>query len=354
MHVGMLSWEGYDDPDVLAPFERERNCRVRVDTHLSDFAAAQRVLRRDGAWDLVNINSPFVRDALAPRGTIRALDPDRFGAVLDTAALPSEWRPLAQWGIDPGGAPIGVCQRFGPFNLVVDSDAVSVAMAEDQGFALAADPRNAGRYGILAYDDFNVLHIALASGFDPFIPVGDAECRAFAATAQRWFSAARMVTGDHVALNRALVSGAIDFYLGGGIYTASCARLEGHARVRAITPRHGPVGGKGAIAFVEVNAALAFAAQPAEAEAFLAYLLRPEAAARAALAGGAANPVLQMRDPAVFAAIGRDALEAMQWDTLDADLGRCLQYGIVPGYERLHALLLAARVSAGRLAIRTS
>ncbi len=156
-----------------------------------------------------------------------------------------------------------------------------------------------------------------------------------------------MVTRDHRALNQALLDGEIRCYLGGGIYTVSCARRDGHARLRAITPRRGPLQGRGGIAFVEVNAVLAQTRLPQEAERFLAFLLRSESAVRAVLADGAANPVLQMGNPAVFSQLGSAELGAMQWDTLEEELDRCAQYRIAPDYAQLHAILVAARRAAG-------
>jgi spermidine/putrescine transport system substrate-binding protein len=339
--IEILCWEGYDDPLLVAPFALAGGEDVHAHAHVSDYDAAQRVLGDRGRWDLLNINSPYVRDLLHPRGRIRPLDPARFAAAADHGSMPASWLALQQWGRSADGEILGVCQRFGPFNLVVDTDAISVDAAEDQGFDLAADPRHAGRYGILAYDDFNVLHIALAAGLDPYAPLLEPGFARFAATARRWFSGAKVVTADHLALNRALAAGDIAFHLGGGVYTASCARREGHARIRAITPR------RGGIAFVEVNALLDGAPNAHAAEDYLAYLQEPQAAVRAALAANAANPVLQMCDPQVFAAFDSATLDAMQWDTLEPELDRCAQYRIAPDYPRLHALMVAARSAAG-------
>jgi len=294
------------------------------------------------AWDLININSPFVREVLYPAGLVRALDANRFYHP-DRA---SPFAELARWAHAPDGSPIGVCQRCGPFNIVVDANAISVETAEDQGFHLAADARNCGQYGILAYDDFNVMHIAIASGLDPFRSLSEQEIAAFAATAEQWFTGAHLVTRDHRALNRALLDGSIRFHLGGGIYTVSCARRDGHARLKAITPRRGPIDGRGGIAFVEVNALTSKSRNLAAAEHFLEFLQRPEAAVCAVLADGAANPVVQMSEPEVLGQLDRSILDAMQWDTLEAELDRCAQYRLAPDYEQLHGILVAARAAA--------
>src|SRR5258708_21382887 len=164
---------------------------------------------------------------------VRALDRARFDpGFADT--LP--WlQPCYRAAYSKDGARLlGVCQRFGPFNLVINSDKISFASATDQGFELANDRSNAGRFGILSYDDFNVFHIAIGAGINPFVRLTEMDFRSFPATARRWLSGAAVISSDHLALNRALVAGEIDFYLSGGIYAPSPARLTGHDQVRPL------------------------------------------------------------------------------------------------------------------------
>src|SRR5258708_27406236 len=151
------------------------------------------------------------------------------------------------------------------------------------------------------------------------------------------------MSANHLALNRALVAGEIDFYLSGGIYAASPARLTGHDQVRAVTPARGPIDGKGGIIFLEITSVLQATALPIAAENFLAYLMRPETALRASLAGGACNPVTQLANPGVFGAFTAPPLRAMQWDDLQEQSARCADDALAPDYERLHALLLSRR-----------
>ena len=347
MPIRIIGWEGYDDPFLIEPFEQAGGSSIAVDAHFSDFAATQRVLGTHGRWDLVNINSPFVREVLYAKGRVQQLDKDKFEVASHRLSAPASFREFYQWGVSPEGHAIGICQRFGPFNFVVNSAAISVAMAEDQGFKLAADPKLAGRYGILAYDDFNVFHIAIASGIDPFQNVSESALAAFTGTAKRWFMEARFVTTDYNTLNQALMDRTIDFYLSGGIYSASPARREGHLQICAVTPKSGPMQGRGGIAFVEVNAALTDAPSASAANTFLDYLAQPATAVRASLAARSANPVLQMSDPAVFSYFTLELLKAMQWNTLEEELARCAQYRIAPDYQRMHAKLVEAKTAAG-------
>ena len=66
--------------------------RIHADTHISDFAAAERVLSDAGVWDMVNVNSPFVRDVLVPQGRIRTLDDARFNDWKDAGPMSDAMR----------------------------------------------------------------------------------------------------------------------------------------------------------------------------------------------------------------------------------------------------------------------
>ena len=339
--IQLLCWEGYDSPRVLGPFERRRSTRVRARTLLSDAGTAHDLLAGRTTCDVLNINNAWIRGSLHPAGLVRALDPERFEPHFER--MSRRFDRLYRWARDARGTLIGICQRFGPFNLVVNMNRINRANAEDQGFELANE-RAPRPYGILLYEDFNLFHICIGAGLDPFSSLSEDEVESFDATARRWFQGATVVTDDHFELNRALVDGTIDFYLSGGIYTASPARLAGQMEVRAVTPRSGPIGGRGGIVFTEITSVLEFASRSGEAEDFLEYLLEPETAFRAALAERTANPVAQMGIPEVFDRFTAHELEAIQWDDLEEDIARCADYDLVPD----HAALLPRLRSAVR------
>ena len=334
--IQLLCWEGYDSPRVLDRFERRRSTRVRARTLLSDAGTAEDLLAGRTTCDVLNINNAWVRGSLHPDGLVRALDPPRFEPYFERM-LP-QFDRLYAWARDAEGALIGICQRFGPFNLVVNTNRIERESAEDQGFELANE-RAPRPYGILLYEDFNLFHVCIGAGLDPFSPLGEDGKARFDATARRWFGGATVVTDDHFELNRALVDGTIDFYLSGGIYTASPARLAGHGEVRAVTPRSGPIRGRGGIVFTEITSVLETAPQSGEAEDFLEYLLEPETARRVALTERTANPVAQMGMPEVFDRFTAGELDAIQWDGLEEDIARCADYDLMPDHADLLPLL---------------
>ena len=340
----LLCWEGYDSPRVLEPFERRSSTRVDARTLLSDAGTAEDLLAGRATCDVLNINNAWVRGSLYPAGLVRPLDPQRFEPHFER--MLTQFDRLYAWARDAEGALVGVCQRFGPFNLVVNTNRIDRASAEDLGFELANE-RAPRPYGILLYEDFNLFHVCIGAGLDPFSRLNEHEMSRFDATARRWFRNAAIVTDDHFELNRALVDGAIDFYLSGGIYTASPARLAGHREVRAVTPRSGPIRGRGGIVFTEITSVLECATRSGEAEDFLAYLLEPDTARRVALAERTANPVAQMGMPEVFERFTARELDAIQWDGLEEDVARCADYDLMPDHAALLPLLRNAARRVG-------
>src|SRR5690554_1083899 len=130
---------------------------------------------------------------------------------------------------------------------------------------------------------------------------------------------ARLMTDDLVAMNTALINGEIDCYFTGGVFSCSGARHDGLSQVRGITPRSGPVDGKGGIVWVEITSAVNNPDPSTLAEDFLEYVQEPEVAVLVASGGGTLNPITQMGNPEVMALFDEDQLDAMQVDTLAED-----------------------------------
>ncbi len=98
MSLRILGWEGTDDPGLIGPFNDKSGIAVELDAHISDFDAAERVLTGAGAWDLININSPFVRDVLSSAGHIEQLTSELLCAAAATP-MPPVFQELNRWGL---------------------------------------------------------------------------------------------------------------------------------------------------------------------------------------------------------------------------------------------------------------
>ena len=340
--VKLLCWEGYDAKAIVDGFARRHGQRLDAECLLSDAAVADALL--DGEYashDLININNAYLRDCLDREGLVGPLDDELEQRYRDS--IHPLYQRFLPWSYRDSGELIGIGQRFGPFNLVINNRAVSRRSAEDEGFALADDPRFRRRYAILDYPDFNLFHVCIGAGLDPFVRLSDDQVELFRQTAERWLANAAMLEADHHQLNRALLAGDIDFYISGGIYTVSPARLQGCHNLLAVTPASGPINGHGGIAFTEVTALLAHG-QP-NAARFLDYMLDVETAISIAFVDRTCNPVAQMGDPRVFKAFSRQQLDAIQWDDLETQLLHCADYQIPPERQRLLPLLEQLKTS---------
>ena len=82
------------------------------------------------------------------------------------------------------------------------------------------------------------------------------------------------------------------------------------------------------------------------AEEFLKYVQDPEVSHTVAFAEGTFNPVAQMGNPACFELFTAEELDAIQWDSLEEEMARSVEYDIVPDYDKLLDLMTAAKREA--------
>lgn len=340
--LNILCWEGYNSAQVLDPFRSSQSATVKAESLTNDPTMINRLRAGETKiWDLINVNNPWARKVMGPAGLIKPLPRAEFEPYFETM-LPNFKAPY-RWAMsDDGKDLLGMAQRFGPYSFVVNTDKVSKATAEEQGWDLFNDASIAGKYGIQESDDWNVFNIFLIAGIDPFREHTEEEFKAFAETAEKVFKGAKMV-GDMASLNQALVSGEIDLYMTGGTYSVSPARADGYANLRAITPLKGPMDGKGGISWIEITSTVNNPELSPLALEFLKYVQDPHVAHTVAFAEGTFNPVSQMGNPKCYELFTKDEMEAIQWDSLEEDMARSAQYDIVPDYDKALELMTAAR-----------
>ncbi len=340
--ISLLTWDAYADPRLLDMWRDQTGIDVRYEIHISDPTSVNRLRAGETAvWDFINVNNPWARNVMYPEDLIVALPRDRFeplyAQMFEKFHLPYEWA-LSQDGQDL----LGVVQRFETFDFVVNSDVISPALAKDEGWDLFNNEDFANRYGILAYEDWNVMDICMGAGIHPYKEKTDEEVARFEETARRWINNAKMITTDFVQLNLAMLNGEIDLYFTGGTYTASSARAEGATNIYAITPNSGPADGKGGINWIELNSAVN---NPSDREAtfrFLEWICTPDAAEIVARGNGNLQPVSQMAQDEVLSRFSADELNAIQWDEFDQRIANAVEFDIVPDYDRLYDIYSAA------------
>ncbi len=343
--LNILCWEGYNSDQVLGPYrDLNPDATVRAESGTSDPDMINKLRAGEtSVWDLINVNQPWARDQLYPENLIKALDKDRFMPYFDKM-LPQFATPYPLSFADDGSL-IGMPQRYGPFSFVVNTDKISRATAEDEGWNLFLDSSMNDNYGVLTYDNWNIIHMCLTAGLDPFSTIEGGDLDKFKNTAETIFGGAKLLTDDLVAMNTALINGEIDAYFTGGTYTASPARYDGATNVRGITPKSGPVNGKGGCVWVELTSAVNNPDPSNLAEDFLEFVQQPEISKAVAFTEGTYNPVTQMGDPEVLSRFDDEELEAIQMDSLEEEMSRSLDYSVVESYDKLIDLYTQARRS---------
>ena len=66
-----------------------------------------------------------------------------------------------------------------------------------------------------------------------------------------------------------------------------------------------------------------------------------------AFAEGTFNPVTQMGNPKCFERFTAEELDAIQWDSLEEEMARSVEYDIVPDYDQALDLMTAAKRARG-------
>ena len=160
--LNILCWEGYNSAQVLDPFRTAHDATVKAESLTNDPTMINRLRAGEtNVWDLINVNNPWARKVMFPEGLIKPLDKARFEPYFDKM-MPA-FKPPYHWAMSEDGKDLlGMCQRFGPYSYVVNTDKISRATAEDVGWDLFVDPANKGKYGILESDDWNVFNICVS------------------------------------------------------------------------------------------------------------------------------------------------------------------------------------------------
>jgi len=353
--LNIHSWEGYTEEPVLAPFQKDTGAKVNPQMLISDPAAVNN-LRSGGTstWDVINLNNAWQRELLYPEGLILPLDVDKFKPLYDMNV--SGFGFPYHWAMDKGGDKLlGMIQRYGPSGMAVNTDVMSADTLAKGGYMEMIEGA-AGEYAILDYENWVIMHACMAAGFSPFRKHTDAEMAAYEETIFKLFKNAKKISDDQAGLARDMITGEIMGTFPGSVYSVSAPRFEGETQIECVVPLEGieetktaenPMG-KSGIIWIEVTSLVANPSPTPLAEAFLVYCHTPEAAYRVGTkAPGTLNPVVQMGDPAIFDQWQPDELEAVQWDGLDALVGRCIDFDINPDYDAMHDLYTEAKRSRG-------
>ncbi len=338
----LLTWDGYVDPRVLDGYTEASGTAIKYELHTSDPDSVNKLRAGETKiWDIINLNNPWARQIMWPENLIVELERGRFEPYFDKM-LPM-FKPPYKWSMSLDNEHLlGVCQRVDTFDFVVNTDVISQSTGKKEGWDLFNNADMSGRYGILAYDNWNIMHMCMGAGLHPFKTKTDDQVAKFEETARRWINGAKLISDDFVAINLALINGEIDAYISGGTYSVSAARLDGISNLYHVVPESGPADGKGGINWIELNSVVNNPDLHPEAFDWLEYILQPETSYWVATAGGFLLPVGQMSQPELISKFSKEELNSFQWDEFDYRISHAVEYDVVPDYNRLYDIYTAA------------
>lgn len=342
--MNIYCWEGYNSDRVLDPFRKEFNCNVKAQGLISDPDAVNQLRAGETKiWDIINLNNAWGRRQLYPEGLIKPLDQARFRPLWDMVLPEFKW-PYYWAMSDDGAALLGMVQRYGPSGVLVNTDKVSKKTMEDEGYDLMLSDDMKGKYAVLMYDDWVIMHVCMAAGFSPFKELDEAKIAKYEELMRKTINNAAFLSDDMNAIALGMINGSIVGSFPGSTYSVSAARYDGNPNLRCVIPNKGPedAGGKAGVCWMELTSTVNNPELSPRAADFLEYCYRPETCKRVAFADGTYNPVTQMGDKRVMEQFSPEELEAIQFDTLSEDMAKCADFDIIPSYPKLHEIFSTA------------
>lgn len=324
--MNVFCWEGYNQKNFLKEFPH----KINSSNFISDFRIANQIKNKEVKCDIININNAFIRDFLWIKKVIQELDYSKYHNHISNFL--KDFNYLSKWTLSHDKKKvIGIGQRFGNLNFVINSNIIKKTTAELEGYNLIKDNRN--KFGILLFEDFNIMQIALSSGINPFKALDEKKISKFKNNCQIWFNNASIISSDYLTLNNLLIDKKISFYLTGGTYTCSVVRQTGYDNILSIIPRNKVNNLKQGLIFTEITSLLK--SNHINAEKYLDYILSDNKSYEIAMSKYTCNPVLQMGNPKVFNLFTKRDLKVIQYDNLVNSKYHSHEYQIVPNYKKL-------------------
>lgn len=328
--MNILCWEGYNQKKFLKNFPYP----IKAQSFISDFQIAQDLKKKIIKSDIININNPFIRDYLWKYNFIKEIEflkySEHYSSYLNGFSYLSKWTKSQD-----KKKVIGIGQRFGNLNFVINSKSIKKNTSELEGYSLINETNI--KYGILLFEDFNIMQILLSSGINPFKKLNKQQIIKFSNTCSLWFERAKLISDNYLTLNKLLVKKKIHLYLTGGTYTCSVARKEGNDEIMSIIPKNRINNLKQGIIFTEITSILKAKNKKdylAE-ECFLDFILSKKKSYEISMSKYTCNPILQMGNKNIFDLFSVKDLSIIQFENLYDSKVYSHEYQIMPDYLKL-------------------
>lgn len=327
--MNFMTWEGYDDPRIVEPFEKENNCTLKAELIVDDPGAMAKLVaggHRD--FDVAILDSPW-NLRFGPAGLCEFLNYEDFEEEYDNMypQFAHPFTPL-MWEDKITGLPT----RWGwvavPLNLNYST------IEEWQSYAPCFDPANKDKIGIMDWGDWPILPMAFYAGINPYKELDRAEINEMREVLRALFKNTRALFADLTLAQKALIDGSVKTLLGTGTYTTSGARLEGHTEVLTIVPP--PKDGiKQGTVWLEAMSIVKEPNEPEIAKKFIKHIASTEVSYILSLTELTANVTPNKRVEELYTAEEREILQADDmWDAWE----NCYFHDIAPNTDELLAV----------------
>lgn len=278
-----MCWEGYNDSNVVIPFEKQHNVQLNIDLIVDSPTGFASLLAGGGeAFDVVSIDSPWVR-LMGEKGLCHFLDSEEFKEVYENlyTQFHHPFIPLMQHG-----KITGVPTRWGWIGPTINT--VYTHEKEFESYAPCFDRKYRGKIGVMDWGDWPIMPIALYAGIDPYKQLDTYELNEIRKAVRALFKNKPVFFSDLSLAQKALLDGSVKSIIGTGTYLSSSLRKAGFRQIKTVVPE--PINGlKQGIIWLEATAIVAKTSSLELSKKLLKHLVSTEAALHLSLTDYACN-----------------------------------------------------------------
>jgi spermidine/putrescine transport system substrate-binding protein len=322
--LNYIGWDGYDAPEVIGNFQEQHDVAINFESLIDSGGTFTKLVAgayRD--YDIVTNDVPWIQ-RMGAAGICEFLEQDEFADMFD-AFYPQFQHPFEPLLWD--GKITGVPTRWGWVAGNINTEYSS--LDEWKTYAPVFDKKNRDKIGILDFGDWSTFQVILYSGINPFDELDGAALNEIRKVFRALFENTRLITGDLVQAQRALLDGSALTFLGGGNYLTSGLRKEGHTQIVSFVPE--PKDGlEQGVIWLEATAIVKDPSNRELAEALLRHLVSAEAGYALAWNDWSACPV---PNRFVEDQLTEDQKEVIQMNDMWTFFDRSLTYQVAPNID---------------------
>jgi len=278
-----MSWEGYNDRAVIAPFEKQHDVQLDievVDDSPSSFSSL--MTNKNHNFDVVSLDAPWVR-LMEESGLCHQLDADEFNREYQNLYPQFQTRFVRQ---ATDGKILGVPTRWGVIGPTINS--IYTDEKKFQSYAPCFERFYRGKIAVMDWGDWPVMPIALHAGINPYKTLDQHELDEIRGAVRALFKNRPVFISDPSLAQKALLDGSVRSVIGSGSFLALPLRKAGFLQIKTVLPE--PANGVNqSIIWAEKTVVMQNSPNLALAKQLLKHLLSTQSALQLSLSNYACN-----------------------------------------------------------------